>query len=151
MVAKKPCWSKTSSSINSMNPLQDRVFAKLFIKQSAKKLKFKIPKALRESVWISHSGKVFERACFTPWCQNRINVFDFHTGHNVPESKGGATTLDNLIPLCARCNLSMGINIRSRSGPLNSGPLLLKNRFGSASSDFSDVKELRPDLLILNL
>jgi len=106
MVKSPSRWSKTSSSINSMNPLQDRVFAKLFPKKL--KLKLKIPKALRESVWISHSGKVFERACFTPWCQNRINVFDFHTGHNVPESKGGATTLDNLIPLCARCNLSMG-------------------------------------------
>jgi len=70
--------------------------------------KKKIPKALREAVWIQHSGKVFERACFTPWCQNRINAFDFHTGHNIPESKGGATTLDNLIPLCIRCNLSMG-------------------------------------------
>ena len=70
--------------------------------------KQQIPRALREAVWIRHSGRVFDRPCSTPWCQNRINAFDFHTGHNIPESKGGATTLDNLIPICARCNLSMG-------------------------------------------
>jgi len=35
-------------------------------------------------------------------------VFDFQCGHNVPESKGGSTTLQNLVPICSRCNLSMG-------------------------------------------
>ena len=66
-----------------------------------------IPKALREQVWIQRSGPVFQRKCFVRWCQNPINVFDFQTGHNVPESKGGATRIDNLLPLCSRCNLSM--------------------------------------------
>lgn len=37
-----------------------------------------------------------------------MSVFDFECGHNVPESKGGKTTLDNLVPICARCNRSMG-------------------------------------------
>jgi hypothetical protein len=70
--------------------------------------KQKIPKALREAVWIKHCGKVFERRCFTPWCQNEINAFNFQTAHNIPESKGGSTAITNLIPLCSRCNLSMG-------------------------------------------
>jgi hypothetical protein len=54
-------------------------------------------------------------------------LFDFHVGHNgrfanktniivdcsaihgnVPESKGGATEIANLRPICSRCNLSMG-------------------------------------------
>ena len=35
-------------------------------------------------------------------------MFDFQSGHNIPESKGGALTIDNLYPLCARCNTSMG-------------------------------------------
>jgi len=70
--------------------------------------KQRIPRALREAVWIHHCGKVFERPCFTPWCKNEINAFNFQTGHNVPESKGGSTNISNLIPLCSRCNLSMG-------------------------------------------
>lgn len=37
-----------------------------------------------------------------------MSVFDFQCGHNVPESRGGKTTLDNLVPICSRCNMSMG-------------------------------------------
>ena len=69
-----------------------------------------IPKALREQVWIQSIGKYFESKCTTFWCKNRISVFDFHVGHKVPESKGGPTTIDNLVPICARCNLSMSNN-----------------------------------------
>lgn len=67
-----------------------------------------IPKALREQVWIAYAGRCFERKCLVPWCQNTMSVFDFHVGHDVPESEGGATELRNLRPICARCNLSMG-------------------------------------------
>jgi hypothetical protein len=70
--------------------------------------KQKIPKALREAVWLQHAGHLFQHKCFTTWCLNTITVFDYQTGHNVPESKGGPTTIDNLIPICSRCNLSMG-------------------------------------------
>jgi 5-methylcytosine-specific restriction endonuclease McrA len=70
--------------------------------------KSKIPKALREQVWIQHMGRVFDGHCRVQWCKNTINVFDFQCGHNVPESKGGKTNMDNLIPICARCNNSMG-------------------------------------------
>lgn len=70
--------------------------------------KAKIPRALREQVWVTHNGTRFSAPCSTPWCQNRITAFDFHVGHNIPESRGGPTILTNLIPLCARCNTSMG-------------------------------------------
>jgi hypothetical protein len=69
--------------------------------------KKRIPAALREQVWIQKSGRVFESKCKTSWCQNIITVFDFQCGHNIPESKGGETNLDNLEPICGRCNLSM--------------------------------------------
>jgi 5-methylcytosine-specific restriction endonuclease McrA len=70
--------------------------------------KTKIPKALREQVWIQHMGRLFEGQCRVTWCKNTINAFDFQCGHNVPESKGGKTSLDNLVPICCRCNNSMG-------------------------------------------
>lgn len=72
-----------------------------------KKKKKSIPKAMREQIWIREFGKVFEAKCKTTWCQNPINAWDFQAGHDVPESKGGATQPGNLIPICARCNLSM--------------------------------------------
>lgn len=67
-----------------------------------------IPQALREQVWIKSSGHVFSNKCLTTWCKNQITVFDFHCGHNIPESKGGETTVENLVAICNRCNLSMG-------------------------------------------
>ncbi len=73
-----------------------------------KKRKATIPVAFREQIWIRDCGKTFEAKCPTPWCQNRITVFDFQSGHNIPESKGGPTKPENLLPLCSRCNQSMG-------------------------------------------
>lgn len=70
--------------------------------------KQKINRALREQVWIHRVGRSFEIKCLTPWCENIIDVFNFQCGHNIPESKGGATTLENLYPICSRCNNSMG-------------------------------------------
>ena len=69
--------------------------------------KQRIPKALREQVWLKTNKQKFNVKCPISWCQNEINVFDFHVGHIIPESKGGATTITNLKPICARCNLSM--------------------------------------------
>ncbi len=67
-----------------------------------------IPRALREQVWLRWCGRVFESPCSVGWCANVITVFDFHVGHNLPHSRGGSACIDNLRPLCARCNLSMG-------------------------------------------
>jgi 5-methylcytosine-specific restriction endonuclease McrA len=66
-----------------------------------------IPKAIREQIWLREFGKTFESKCKTPWCENKINVWDFHAGHNIPDSKGGKLTAENLMPICDRCNLSM--------------------------------------------
>ena len=87
------------------NPMQTKVNS-LFA-QKHKKAKAKIPKAVREQVWITHMGNVFETKCKVVWCTNTITVFDFQCGHNIPESKGGKTDVSNLIPICSRCNNSM--------------------------------------------
>jgi len=70
--------------------------------------KKRVPKAIREAVWIKHVGRRFDHKCLTHWCPNKMTVFDFQTSHNIPESKGGSMELDNLYPLCGRCNQSMG-------------------------------------------
>ena len=69
-----------------------------------------IPKAIREQCWIASFGKVFEHKCYVDWCENLINPFDYHVGHDKPESKGGTLDISNIKPICARCNLSMSDN-----------------------------------------
>jgi 5-methylcytosine-specific restriction endonuclease McrA len=78
------------------------------IAATAKYTKKNIPKALREQVWLKHVGPRYYGKCKTPWCSNRMNVFNFHVSHVIAEANGGSTTLENLLPLCDRCNLSMG-------------------------------------------
>jgi hypothetical protein len=67
-----------------------------------------ISKKLREEVWLKHFGKIFSSKCPIQWCTREISVFAFEVGHNIPESKGGRTTIDNLMPICGECNRSMG-------------------------------------------
>jgi len=69
-----------------------------------------IPKALRQQVWIKHFGEIFKSKCHIKWCKNIITVFNYECGHNIPESKGGETTIDNLFPICSSCNKSMSDN-----------------------------------------
>lgn len=70
--------------------------------------KCRIPAALREQVWLHTNGPYFSSKCSVKWCKNSITVFDFQCGHKHAEAIGGSTTLDNLTPLCSRCNQSMG-------------------------------------------
>ena len=79
-------------------------------KNKRKKSKERIPKAIREQTWLKSFGKKYEHKCYISWCDNIISVFDFHVGHDKPESKGGKLSVDNLKPICARCNLSMSNN-----------------------------------------
>ena len=67
-----------------------------------------IPKSLKENVWIHYIGENFTGKCAVEWCNKKITPFTFETGHNIPESKGGHTSKENLRPICASCNKSMG-------------------------------------------
>lgn len=70
--------------------------------------KKKIPKKVKEEVWLSNFGRCYDSKCYISWCSNKVNVFNFHVGHDIPESKGGTDNINNLKPICDRCNLSMG-------------------------------------------
>lgn len=77
-------------------------------KSSSLSKKNNIPKKIREEVWKHYNGNNFESACKVSWCRNIIDVFNYHVGHDVPESKGGKLDIINLKPICSNCNLSMG-------------------------------------------
>ena len=70
--------------------------------------KLSVPKALRREVWLKCYGEQYKSKCMIPWCTNNIDVFNFHVGHDIPESKGGLLKLDNLYAICSSCNSSMG-------------------------------------------
>ena len=73
-----------------------------------KKRKTRIPKALCAAIWNKYIGEeIGKTKC--PVCMDRfITQMNFHCGHIVAESKGGQTNIDNLMPICATCNMSMG-------------------------------------------
>jgi 5-methylcytosine-specific restriction endonuclease McrA len=63
---------------------------------------------IRQEVWTEHNGSAFESVCYIDWCTNIVNVFNYQVGHDIPKSKGGPNTLENLKPICESCNQSMG-------------------------------------------
>jgi len=91
--------------------------------------KAKIPKALREQIWLRDIGRKYEGKCKIVWCENKMTVFDFQCGHDIPESHGGETILENLVPICSRCNLSMSNTYTIKEWNLLSKPLTCWKRF----------------------
>lgn len=77
-------------------------------KPTPKRRKTAIPKSLKMVVWANTFGlNVGQTHC--PVCNfNVISQMDFHCGHIIPECQGGPTNANNLRPICAKCNLSMG-------------------------------------------
>jgi 5-methylcytosine-specific restriction endonuclease McrA len=67
-----------------------------------------IPKTVKRLVWNTYVGETIgSTKCFC--CKSKdIFQIEFHCGHVKPEVEGGNSTLDNLRPICAQCNLSMG-------------------------------------------
>lgn len=75
-------------------------------------VKTPIPKELRRAV--------FERDGFR--CRHCGDQFELHADHIYPESKGGATTLDNLQTLCRVCNFRKGKRVTEPVLACNSKP-----------------------------
>ena len=86
----------------------DRSLNKTQRAQQPARRKKSIPQALKWQTWIHYAGENFKAKCATPWCRNIMNVTNFQAGHKQAEAAGGPTTLENLIPICAPCNQSMG-------------------------------------------
>lgn len=78
------------------------------VKVVKKILTVKIPKKVRIDSWNTYIGKeIGSIKCIC--CRNtEISQSNFHAGHILAKSKGGANTVENIIPICSHCNLSMG-------------------------------------------
>lgn len=86
-------------------PLLRNIRANVTVATTKKK---NIPKAMKRLVWDTYIGETIGMTkCLC--CQHAdIRQIEFHCGHVVAEANGGTTTVDNLRPICAQCNLSMG-------------------------------------------
>lgn len=66
-----------------------------------------IPKPLKDLVWDINIGKDKGIGkCYV--CDQELDSKKFHCGHIISEKNMGPTQLNNLKPICATCNLSMG-------------------------------------------
>lgn len=72
--------------------------------QKTKKKRNNIPVSKRHKVWeITSNG--YNGKCYC--CHDFINFNNFEAGHVVPYSEFNKDSLDNLVPLCKKCNRNM--------------------------------------------
>lgn len=76
-------------------------------KPKPKQKKKTIPKSMRVAVWNTYIGEDIGRTKCGVCGVADITQMNFHCAHVIAESKGGPTSLANLRPTCAACNLSM--------------------------------------------
>jgi hypothetical protein len=67
-----------------------------------------VPKVVRDLAWAKWIGDDIAKTKCMCCGLNEIKMNSFHCGHIMAEVNGGKTTVDNLRPICAACNLSMG-------------------------------------------
>ena len=67
-----------------------------------------IPKHVKTIVWNNYIGEdIIKHRCLC--CKKvLIKITDFHVGHIISEKDGGTHEINNLRPICAACNHSMG-------------------------------------------
>ena len=70
--------------------------------------KVHIPKKVRTDVWNTFIGPSIPIHKCLCCLKTTICMTDFQVGHVVSEHDGGNLNIDNLRPICASCNISMG-------------------------------------------
>ena len=66
----------------------------------------KFSASFRALVWNTYIGE--ERGTFKCMCGSTVSQLNFECGHVISRALGGSNTLENLRPVCGRCNKSMG-------------------------------------------
>lgn len=67
-----------------------------------------IPKAVRTAVWNKYIGSEKGISKCYVRCGEQISQSNFECGHVISERDGGLVNVENLRPICANCNRSMG-------------------------------------------
>ena len=108
-----------------------------------------IPKILKDLTWQRWIGDEVAKAKCLCCGVNEIKMNSFHCGHVVSEAMGGPTTVDNLRPVCATCNMSMrtqnmekfkgqhGLGVTPNSFRIEDGHIRASTRLGSTDLSIS--------------
>jgi len=78
------------------------------IKKSSTSSKKRVPKKLKTDTWNKYIGRKHGEALCICCRADCIGQSNFHAGHIISEFNGGKITVDNILPICAGCNSSMG-------------------------------------------
>ena len=79
----------------------------IIIKKEIKGKK-KIPKKIKDDSWDKYIGKKYGTAYCICCNKKEIQQKNFVGGHIISEKNGGNIIIENIIPICNDCNLSMG-------------------------------------------
>ena len=72
------------------------------------KVREKIPTAVRRIVWNTYIGIEHSKGACLCCSAEEVTCANFECGHVKSVKNGGATTIENLRPICSSCNKSMG-------------------------------------------
>lgn len=95
------------SSIRAKYNTIKKEIRKKYKPTAQKKPRKTIPKTVKSDVWDKYIGKthgVGKCSC----CKNEIDSKNFECGHVKSVKEGGEDTVENLRPICSKCNKSMG-------------------------------------------
>jgi 5-methylcytosine-specific restriction endonuclease McrA len=76
--------------------------------QHKKQSKKKIPQIKRILCWNTYIGEEVGKALCLCCNTFHITQHNFHCGHVVAEANGGSLLIENLRPICDKCNIAMG-------------------------------------------
>ena len=67
-----------------------------------------IPKKIRYDLWDKYYNGKIKGRCKV--CKSRININDYQCGYKKSLKNGGSNDINNLKPICVKCNLDIGSN-----------------------------------------
>jgi 5-methylcytosine-specific restriction endonuclease McrA len=88
--------------------MEDKIEVLVEEKIPTKEKRKPLPSAVRTAVWNKYIGSSKGEAKCVIGCGTTISLSTFHCGHVKSKAKGGDDKIDNLRPICANCNTSMG-------------------------------------------
>jgi hypothetical protein len=90
----------------------------------------KVPPPLRSAVWEKFIQEKENAKC--PFCKEHISPENFEVGHDLTVSKGGGYDINNLFPICGKCNKIMSTDSFKE--------MCQKNNFNTHAPVFQKIK-----------
>lgn len=76
-------------------------------KKRTKAKRTSVSSTVVKTSWLKYTNDQYRPVHCICCNYNQITPFNFHAGHIISHANGGSSDIDNIMPLCASCNLSM--------------------------------------------